>query len=58
MINYKIMSTDMFTPAPRPHDTSLTANADATGVSPPDAHGVPPLTPEQTATIVGENVSN
>lgn len=49
-------ATDMFTPAPRPHDTTLTAPADRVGILPPNAVGVPPLTDEQTREIVKENV--
>ena len=49
-------STDIFTPAPRPHDTTLTAPSDRVGVLPPNARGVPTLTHEQTQAIIAENV--
>ena len=49
-------ATDIYTPAPREHDTSLTSPADRTGILPPNARGIPPLTHEQTQAIVQENV--
>lgn len=49
-------ATDIYTPAPRPHDTTLTAPSDRTGVLPPDANGVPPLSHEQTQAIMAENI--
>jgi hypothetical protein len=54
----RTQSTDIYTPAPRPHDTTLTAPADRIGVLPPNARGVPNLTHEQTQTLVESNIDN